>query len=1605
MSNIRNQHFEVGPLSGISRPTNSYEKMYRDFLKYSISRPVDEANFVIDTIPNICPKVTYLNNETTIYYEGVEVQFPSYTSKTDTGATIQKLLTPSLAKKMCLDYTYSIYIYLNYQNNITGISKREKKFVGNFPCVVRSKRCVLSHIPNEIQGQHVWDAICGEDPASPIGGYIIRDGQKKGPLYFQRVALNQYILYERYPDKVPMLEITISHKLKTYLFKMSGGRKSLSIRIYCPHLKSKSYSLFLVLFLLCCHDGLSFDINIFISIIVSFAEKNQRNAIGTFLETSKRKFEKKFCIFDNGMLFPSNEFIDTYLLSKTKGVSNDSISLNTSSVVSLLNKEIFPNCQSIPEKIINVLYASFKHIQRVLGFIQNTNRDKWGHKRVITFAKTVLIDISEKIQGTLYGTKKGVGLLKIKTKKGASPNLEPFKVDTPNTSLDLLSKIGNDLSEETRDFGLRSVAKSGFGGICPIETVDGEKCGLISYISALSRISNDREFEEGRMQPIFDYFLYIQYTNYSYSDFFCYQVCLLNSNGIVYNFDFFASQEFVDLLIRRNVFEFKIDNGFIVILTKTLGENNTVLTWYGNFYYNIDCQDYELEELKYLVSIINSNVSMKKSDEFNSLFIFNGNVLITNETIKNNNSFPFPIWVNLNNSMKYLKDLRKNKRLPYDCSIYGTKNELFYSDEAGRIITPYFKIDEEDDQLVLLKKNVIHIWDEMGDIIDYNTSESRVNMLVDEGIVEWINQIEIDYLLIAYNLDEYLCFLKLRRVLDLIDIEGSISFFSKIKDSDLYVCEDISYVNILEENYNVYFTKDIEKYRGNEDIDEILKLEMREDEKLVDVYGLYSAKRKIFKLSTSFNIILKKENFIGCYQRDGLYYTYIENGEIKYFKESDEIPIGSKEHKGNKILLINHNFEQSNKNSIKKVIIYIKENGKFIKHDYNPSLDLTNKEYLFKIEDSSDIFLENKGTKYFTIDNGTVVLKYTLKNGKKYNNEVDFEGKKFGFFKEEEIIHYEPVLKKYNYENFNINNEIKWFENNKNSKEPKTSDYEIILIPVRNKQEHLINLKFSNYEELNDSFNYLQLMYPDLKKKKNIFQLREFMKWKFRFTHVPINPSQLFSSIANIVPYANNMPCTRFQFRCGMGKQSLGLGYLNPYAQFDTSIKRFRSPEGKLVETISEEPLLGFMSTRFHVVNFFLPDPLNQDDSISMSYSLYRKLRYDKFVTVTVREKFTGEYSNKICIPKTENNSYKNSGIYRHLDSDGIAKIGSIINIGDVLVGQVKEIFKKSIKQDISTKAVLGGTGKVVQIHKIKSEKAAGEKIVRIKLMETRNLYIGDKIEAPYSQKCTISCFKDGKILGFLKREDLTFFDKEILDNIENGNIKLKIVDDNELPRVVGGPNDGLRPDLIFNPIGLVSRVTIGMLIEGIESKKILRTQIKGDSTIGVKRDLDEIQKTLKEKGCNPFCIELVSTSDGEIVKNPKTGKPVSCTVIISSYNILKHHACDKKSKVESGLKEPSTRQPIKGRAALRIGELDGNCFNSHGAMNFMLDRYVKCSDPITALVCTNCGFKTSDSDVVENFCKICKKKGNLALFDTAYSFELIENVFRALGVGIKMTF
>ena len=282
----------------------------------------------------------------------------------------------------------------------------------------------------------------------------------------------------------------------------------------------------------------------------------------------------------------------------------------------------------------------------------------------------------------------------------------------------------------------------------------------------------------------------------------------------------------------------------------------------------------------------------------------------------------------------------------------------------------------------------------------------------------------------------------------------------------------------------------------------------------------------------------------------------------------------------------------------------------------------------------------------------------------------------------------------------------------------------------------------------------------------------------------------------------------------------------------------------------------------------------------------------------------------------------------RHLDEDGIVRIGAEVHPGDILVGKItpkgeqelsseerllRAIFGEKAKEvrDTSQRMSNGKHGKVVGVKVFSREnghdlKAGVLMQIQVFVAQMRKISVGDKLGGRHGNK--------GVIARILPVEDMPFTE------------------------------DGTPIDILLNPLGVPSRMNIGQLFEthlGMAARA-LGMKVASPSFDGVPET--KIQELLKEAGL---------PEDGkQQLYDGRTGAAFKERTTVGSMYMIKlnHMVADKIHARSTGPYTMVTQQPLGGKAqngGQRFGEMEVWALEAYGAAYTLQEMLTLKSDDV----------------------------------------------------------
>ena len=490
--------------------------------------------------------------------------------------------------------------------------------------------------------------------------------------------------------------------------------------------------------------------------------------------------------------------------------------------------------------------------------------------------------------------------------------------------------------------------------------------------------------------------------------------------------------------------------------------------------------------------------------------------------------------------------------------------------------------------------------------------------------------------------------------------------------------------------------------------------------------------------------------------------------------------------------------------------------------------------------------------------------------------------------------------------------------------------------------------------------------YVDAAEEDNCFIAMTKKNIESTSTHVEIDSIAMLGLITGLVPFANYDGASRLNRGSKTQKQSLGIYAANFQSLIDTDVSILHYPQKPIVRSFLYDATNFYPAGQNMVVALLPYEGYNLEDALvmnkgSLERGLSRSTYFRPYSSVALR--YTGNLKDEFCIPTKDITGYRTEKSYKFLEDDGIVYPEANLKEEEVVIGktsppkfllEMEEISLARSKKENSVVIRQGEKGTIDAVF-ITIDKE-GNRIVQVRTRDYRSPEPGDKFSTTHGQK--------GVIGLIAPEEDIPFTSK------------------------------GVRPDLIFNPHGIPSRMTVSYLIELLAGKIGCLSGKSVDATPFSGQKIEEIEHQLLDLGFRP---------DGkETLYDGLTGKPLKAKIFIGNmyYLKLKYMVANKIQMRASGKVTLLTRQPVEGRAkggALRLGEMEKDALVAHGASLLLKERFG--SDNIIAYVCPQCGaLGIKDRIRKREVCPICGQV-SLEPIEISYASKLLLEELGALHI------
>jgi len=355
------------------------------------------------------------------------------------------------------------------------------------------------------------------------------------------------------------------------------------------------------------------------------------------------------------------------------------------------------------------------------------------------------------------------------------------------------------------------------------------------------------------------------------------------------------------------------------------------------------------------------------------------------------------------------------------------------------------------------------------------------------------------------------------------------------------------------------------------------------------------------------------------------------------------------------------------------------------------------------------------------------------------------------------------------------------------------------------------------------------------------------------------------------------------------------------------------------------------------LIGFMTWEGYNYEDAVLLNERLVRE---DVFTSVHIEE-YEIECRDTKLGPEEITRDIPNVGddALANLDENGIIRIGSEVNSGDILVGKVTPKGETELTaEERLLRAIFGEKAREVRDNSLKVPHGESGVIVDVKVFTRDNC---DELSAGVNMR--VICY-------IAQKRKITVGDK-MAGRHGNKGVVSRILPEEDMPFLP----DGTPLDIVLNPLGVPSRMNIGQVLEvhlGMACKALgwhIMTPVFDGAHEGDIRECfnmanehakehkdDMFELKAMDKVINPNALEF--TEDCKFtLYDGRTGEKFDNRVTVGYMYYLKlHHLVDDKIHARSvGPYALVTQQPLGGKAQFggqRFGEMEVWALEAYGA-------------------------------------------------------------------------
>jgi DNA-directed RNA polymerase beta subunit len=468
-----------------------------------------------------------------------------------------------------------------------------------------------------------------------------------------------------------------------------------------------------------------------------------------------------------------------------------------------------------------------------------------------------------------------------------------------------------------------------------------------------------------------------------------------------------------------------------------------------------------------------------------------------------------------------------------------------------------------------------------------------------------------------------------------------------------------------------------------------------------------------------------------------------------------------------------------------------------------------------------------------------------------------------------------------------------------------------------------------------------------------------------KFTHLEIDPINILSITTASNPHIDRNQAPRNIYQAQMQRQTIGISTRNYTHRYDTENYSLWYCQRALVTSYPSKyiNLHKCPNGQNIIIAMLCYTGNNQEDSIIINQSSAERGLFMSYVHKTMNLFLQGDSDRfgKSENPKTTQN-YNMKYNYNKIDGNGMPIVEEEYEKDDVIIGKVADITnrasvdgKKTHDKSLTYDELSKGRCESI----LQTSDTKGKRFTSVKFRQTMGVELGDKMSTRHGQKGTIGLKLPQHLMPFT--------------------------------------GDGITPDAITSPHGIIKRMTIGQLYEGVLAKLSAYYAKFSDGTPFNDDSFEELYKVMRETGFNEYGDEILYDGfTGEKMK----AKIYCCPMY---FQRLKHLVMKKVYARGYGHVKALTKQPNEGKkagGAPRVGEMEKDAIVSHGASGLLRELFYDRADKFTFYIDDETGLPTIANETIG---KIGTNENNRQISKVDLPWTSMLAIYEMLLVGVHV--